>query len=150
MRYLCLWKLHFQAYDWKKFWKLTAELERAYFSDIALKKKVRSTEFRIFEVKDHKRLVLNTIFCCFWEFVTFSITLLVCKSNFRNMHITETSHTCPSVPEIVLILIFSIFRHTNWPNNTQYWLKKGIIMYHYVKLTKAYWSLGVACLIKKA
>ena len=55
-----------------------------------------------------------------------------------------------SVSDIVLILISFIFRNTHWPNNTQYWQKYGIIIHYYVKLTKAYLGLGVACLIKKA
>ena len=40
--------------------KLTVNLKKAYFSDIAQKKMVRivrSTEVTCFEVKDHKRLV---------------------------------------------------------------------------------------------
>ena len=49
------------------------------------RKKVRSTDFRLFEVKDHQRLVLFVVVSGI--FVTFLITLLVCKSNFRNMHI---------------------------------------------------------------
>ena len=58
----------------KKKFELTANLKKAYFSDITQKKMVyivRSTDFRRFEVKDHKRLVLNTIFCCFWDFCNF-------------------------------------------------------------------------------
>ena len=59
--------IHPQACDWKKFFKL-AECKKAYFSDIAQKKKVKSTDVRLFEVEDHKRLVLNIICCCFWDF----------------------------------------------------------------------------------
>ena len=54
-----------------------------------------------------------------------------------------------SVSNIVLTLIFPIFRHTHCPNNTQYWQKNDIIIQYYVKLTKAYFGLGVACHIKK-
>ena len=32
------------------------------------RKKVKSTDFGLFEVKDHKRLALKTNFCCFWDF----------------------------------------------------------------------------------
>ena len=65
------WFLNFQACDWKKDLKLNANLKKAYFSDIAQKKWLTSLEAQIsafFRVKDHKRLVLNTIFCCFWDF----------------------------------------------------------------------------------
>ena len=60
-----------QACDWKKNLKLTANLKKAYFSDFAQKKWLTSLEAQIsafFEVKDHKKLVLNTIFCCFCDF----------------------------------------------------------------------------------
>ena len=33
--------------------------------------------------------------------------------------------------QVYLILIFSMLRHTHWPNYTQYWQKKGIIIHHY-------------------
>ena len=74
--YFYFWS--YQACDWKKKFKLTANIKKAYFSDIAQKKWLTSLEAQIyafFEVKDHKRLVLNIIFVVFGIFVTFLITL---------------------------------------------------------------------------
>ena len=72
----------------KKF-KLTANLKKAYFSNLAQKKWLTTLEAKIsafFRVKDHKRLVLNTIFVVFGVFGTYLIRLLVCKSDLSNMH----------------------------------------------------------------
>ena len=75
----------YQACDWKKKLKLTANLKKAFFPDFAQKKWLTLLEAQIsayIEVKDHKRLFLVV----FGIFVTFFITLLVCKSDLSNMH----------------------------------------------------------------
>ena len=79
----------FQACDWEKNFKLTANLKKAYFSDLAQKKWLTYLEAQIsafFRVKDHKTLVLNTTFVVFGIFGTVVIALLVCKSDLSNMH----------------------------------------------------------------
>ena len=55
----------------KKKVKLSANLKKAYFSDLAQKELLTTLEAKIsafFRVKDHKRLVLNTTFVVFWDF----------------------------------------------------------------------------------
>ena len=51
----------------KIFWSLLPKAKKLTFL-ILPRKKVKSKDFRLFEVKDHKRLVSNTICCCFWDF----------------------------------------------------------------------------------
>ena len=121
-----------------------SQIQKGYYSGIAhrlLAYIVNCTDFSLFEVKDPYRPILYTNFVLF-IFVTSSITLLLCQCMQK-----LAMHTL-SVSAIALILIFIIFRHTNWPNNTQYWQKNGTIIHYYLKLTKAYLSLSVACLIK--
>ena len=52
----------------KKFFKVTAEIKKNLLFWYCPEKKARSTDFSLLEVKDHERLVLNTIFSCFWDF----------------------------------------------------------------------------------
>ena len=140
-----------QACDWKKILKLTAKLKKAYFSGIAqitLAYMICGTVFRLFEVKHLYRPVLYTMLCCFWDFCNIFHHITGVSILFQPH--TETSHAYPQCTWYCSDIFFFIFRHTHWPNNTQYWQKNGIIIHYYVKLTKAYLSLGVACLIKKA
>ena len=108
--------LFFQACDWKNFLKLTVKLKKAYVSGIG--------QIKLAYIVGGTGT--GFLFCVVSGiFVTFSITLLVCKSNFSHSHIQKLAMHTLSVFHNVLILIFFRFRHTHthWSNNTQYWQK---------------------------
>ena len=63
-------------------------------------------------------------------------------------HVQKQATHTPSVSDIVLMLICFIFRHTHWPNNTQYWQQNGVIIHCYVQLIKVYFTLVFFCPIK--
>ena len=103
--------------------------------------------FRLFEVKDPYRPVLSIILWCFRDFCNILHHITGVSISFQPQPHTDTSHAYPQYiwycPDIGFFFNFRLTTGQIKHNN-------GIIFLDYVKLTKAYLGLGVACLIKKA
>ena len=88
---------------------------------------VRGTDFRLFEVKDQFLVGLGILQHFQSHYWCVNLISAICTH-------TGINHAYPSVSAD--IDFFFIFRHTHWPNYTQHWQKKGIIIHHYVKQQK--------------